>query len=65
MPKTWWARPLMAVYFVGYFGYIIGAAIYAWSHLGFDNWYSYLFFQCLYAIIWPVFALIALAGAFL
>lgn len=44
---------LMTIYFVGYFAFVIGAAITSWPHLTFFEWLNYMEWQLFYAMFWP------------
>ena len=63
MPRTWWGKALMAVYVAGYWLYVAIAAAYAWPNLSFWSWWTYVLFQAVYAVFWPILALLSLIGA--
>jgi hypothetical protein len=46
---------VQVVYIVGYWLYVLGAAIFYWPlSTGFFDWQTYVFFQLLYALVWPI-----------
>ena len=48
-------RWAVRVYFIGYWLYVITAAVWAWFHVpAFGDWWPYVIFQFVYGFFWPV-----------
>jgi hypothetical protein len=62
MPQTWWGKGIMFAYAAGWWVYLALAGYWAWPRMGFWDWQAYMGFQAAYALLWPVWVALSLAG---
>lgn len=62
MPRTVAAKVVMWIYGAGYWAFVLTAAVTAWPHLPLMTWWTYVLFQAMYGIAWPVLLALNLQG---